>query len=77
MIYPIVDPITWSMRYKIEMNPLPCPKCGLILLLEIPIAFDGYRGLKAAPCSRCGLKEVPFVVVPVGNKELQFWKKFC
>lgn len=65
MLYPKVDPAEWADRYNLPLKVIPCENCGEPQPLNIPIAFDNWRGL-TAPLHACGEEFRAFVAVEIG-----------
>lgn len=47
MIYPTHDVHEWAQKYGLSLEPLACPKCGLLQQFTTPFVTENWRGVQA------------------------------
>jgi len=72
MLQPIENPVTWANKYGLEIKQANCPKCGILIITDVPFAVKGYRGLKSSDHG-CGEMYCRKILTPVSEEEIEFW----
>lgn len=56
MLFPCTSQEDWTTRYGVEPFEATCRSCGKVIEVNIPIAFDSWRGLSSDIHEPCGEK---------------------
>ena len=59
----------WAKRYRIPIDESDkCPRCGCTIILEVPFATQGHRGVMSKDHG-CGPRYIWKRLVPIDEKE--------